>query len=175
MRRATIEGLPALRRELERGDPASAARIGPGDTYRTVRALAVLAATGRPASAFGIAHPEPHRLAVLGRPRDVLLKRIGARCAAMLEGGALREARALRRRGLDPSSPILRAIGMPHLLALLEGRITKADALAHMTRDTARYAKRQVTWFRHRPGAVFVDATNAARASALLVRLARAA
>ncbi len=67
----------------------------------------------------------------------------------MLKAGALEEVEALARRRLDPALPAMRAHGVPHLIAHLEGRLSLAEASELSIRDTRRYAKRQVTWARH--------------------------
>jgi tRNA dimethylallyltransferase len=66
----------------------------------------------------------------------------------MLAEGALDEAAGLMKRGLDPALPVMRAHGVPHLIAHLEGRITLAGAAARSKLDTRHYAKRQFTWAR---------------------------
>ncbi len=173
-RRVAVEGLETLWRELLAVDAASARRIMPGDAYRIVRALAIHRQTGQTASSFGgLAEAVPHRLAVLTMARDALMARIEARCATMFERGALAEAEALRARRLDPRSPVLRALGMPHLFAAAAGAITPAVALERMQRDSRRYAKRQMTWFRGRADATWVDAADPDRGADEVVRLAR--
>ena len=89
----------------------------------------------------------------LAPDRDITRARIDARFVAMLRDGALDEVRALGARGLDPMLPIMRAHGVPALLAHLRGEVTLEDAIAVGQSDTRRYAKRQFTWFRHQmPG-----------------------
>jgi tRNA dimethylallyltransferase len=67
----------------------------------------------------------------------------------MWAAGALDEVRRLKARGLPPTLPAMRAIGVSPLLALLDGETGEAEALARWRLDTRRYAKRQGTWFRH--------------------------
>ena len=67
----------------------------------------------------------------------------------MMEHGALDEVRALAERGLDPMLPVMRAHGVPGLLAYLRGDMSLDEAIARGQGDTRRYAKRQFTWFRH--------------------------
>ena len=59
------------------------------------------------------------------------------------------EAEALAFRGLDPDLPAMKAVGLPELLRHLRGETTLTDAIAAAQRATRRYAKRQMTWFRH--------------------------
>lgn len=159
--RAEAEDRPteALHADLALRDPAGAALLRPSDRARILRALEILAATGRPLSSF---HGErvPGPLAgralqkiFLAPDRDSLRARIDARFRAMLAGGALEEVAALRERRLDPMLPVMRAHGVPGLIAHLDGAIGREEAILRGQGDTRRYAKRQFTWFRHQMGA----------------------
>ena len=152
-------------------DPESAARLQAGDRLRVQRAIEVFRATGRPLASFrGSKTPGP--LAgvdvaklFLAPGRDATRARIDARFLAMLRDGALDEVRALGARGLDPMLPIMRAHGVPPLLAHLRGEVTLEEAIAVGQSDTRRYAKRQFTWFRHQmPGWTWVAPDQAAAA-----------
>jgi tRNA dimethylallyltransferase len=152
-------GTPALHAELLARDPAMAARLRPSDRLRILRALEVVAATGQSLLAFqGKKQPGPLAGAVTARiflapERDELRRRIDARFVAMVERGALDEVRALAARRLDPMLPVMRAHGVPALLAHLSGAMSLDEALRRGQGDTRRYAKRQFTWFRHQmPG-----------------------
>jgi tRNA dimethylallyltransferase len=147
------EGGAAFRRRLARLDRAAAERLAPGDRQRLVHAYEVVRATGRP---IGWWRSEPHgapagRFAtiLLMPPRAVLYAAGDARFAAMIEKGGLDEAAALWRRRLDPRLPAMKAAGLPELFAHLTGAIGLGEAIAMAQRATRRYAKRQVTWFRH--------------------------
>jgi tRNA dimethylallyltransferase len=154
--RAEAEGRASadLRAELKVRDPESASRLNPGDRQRILRALEVLAATGRPIASFLGARAAPALAArewaglYLAPDRDELYRRIDARFDAMLAEGALGEAGRLMKRSLDPALPVMRAHGVPHLIAHLEGRITLAEAAERSKLDTRHYAKRQFTWAR---------------------------
>jgi len=146
-------GGTTFRERLAILDPISAARLPAGDTQRLVRAYAVARATGMPISAW---HDRTHRATpyrfvtiLLMPPRDRLYVACEARFAAMLERGALAEAAALATRGLDPSLPAMKAVRLPELLSYLRGEMT-LTATAAAQQATRRYAKRQMTWFRHR-------------------------
>jgi tRNA dimethylallyltransferase len=155
--RADAEGAPTpeLHARLATRDPATAARLRPSDRQRLLRALEVFEATGRPLIAFQDArnHPPlaPGEWAglFLAPERAILDARIEARFSAMLRAGALDEVEALARRRLDPTLPIMRAHGAPHLIAHLAGRLPIFEAAALAVRDTRHYAKRQFTWARH--------------------------
>ena len=88
---------------------------------------------------------------ILLPPRDWLYRRCDARFAAMLEQGAIDEARRLLERRLAPSLPAMRAIGVREIADHLAGRTSREELLAAGQLATRRYAKRQYTWFRHQP------------------------
>jgi tRNA dimethylallyltransferase len=138
-----------------RHDPATAARLRPSDPQRILRALEVFEATGQSLIAFHAARAAPLLDAkdifavFLATEREALKARIDARFDAMLEAGALQEAAGLRERRLDPALPVMRAHGVLHLIAHLNGEISLAEAARGAKRDTARYAKRQLTFARH--------------------------
>lgn len=148
-----------LRAALEREDPLIAARLHPNDTQRNARALEVIRATGRSLALWqkrppegGLASKVNVRAQVLEIPRDTLVRRIDDRVEAMWEAGALDEVRRLAGRGLPSALPVMRAIGVPPLLALLSGTLSEADALERWRLDTRQYARRQTTWLRNQTG-----------------------
>ena len=161
-RRLHAEGREALRRELEAADPESARRIHVNDTYRIVRALEVRAATGRPLSSFRVpdrpADPGRFRLIGLQRPRDELVARIDARVESMRATGFAEEVRGLLARGYAPECPGLRGIGYRELAAT-EGA-PSAAVWEEIKRNTRRYAKRQMTFFRSLPCVTWICADD---------------
>lgn len=156
------EGKETLRRELQDADPESAHRIHANDTYRIVRALEVLAATGRPLSSFRVpvrpADPGRFRLVGLQRPREELVVRIDARVEAMRAAGFAEEVRELLARGYARTCPGLRGIGYRELAAA--GGTATAEVWDAIRRSTRRYAKRQMTFFRSLPGVNWIDADD---------------
>ncbi len=162
---AEARGPAALHARLAELDPASAARIHPRDTVRIVRALEIHAVTGRPPSALRPDLWERPRtpvaaLLVLARPRAELAQRIEDRCAAMWTGGLLEEARGLLAEPRGLAARRLAAVGYRQARLFLEGRMTEEEALAAMRRATRAYAKRQLTWFRREPEALWVPVTG---------------
>ncbi len=155
--RAESEGVPpeALHARLAAADPATAARLRPTDPQRVVRALEVLAATGRPLAWFQARRSAPvlppgRWIGVALAPERAGLRRaIDARFDRMMEQGALAEAERLAARGLDPALPAMRALGVPPLLAHLAGTLSLAEAVARSKAETRAYAKRQDTFARH--------------------------
>ena len=154
------EGAGALYRELERVDAASAQAMDPTKTQRLVRALEVYHGTGRPLSFYHrVQRPPPfrYRVYVLHRDRAALYERIGRRVDAMLEAGLIGEVRGLLARGADPATNALRTIGYREAIAFLQGRIPQAEMVRLIKRNTRRYAKRQLTWFRRFPDFEWLD------------------
>lgn len=155
--RARVEGLEteALHAELAVRDPGMAERLRPSDRLRIMRALEVLDATGRSLASFqGARQPGPldgwPLLRLFVSPeREEVRARIDRRFEQMMAQGALDEVAALRERRLDPLLPVMRAHGVPGLIAHLDGELSLEEAIRKGQADTRAYAKRQVTWFRH--------------------------
>jgi tRNA dimethylallyltransferase len=171
-------GSAALHARLASLDPAAAARMHPNDRSRVIRALEVHLATGRSIDQLQRRHGfARERYAVLSigldLPRAELYARIDRRVEAMLDAGLEREVRTLLERGYHAEHKPMQAIGYRHMLALIQGRMTRSEAVAAMARDTRRYAKRQLTWFRADPSIHWV-APDAHAAMIALVRRFRA-
>jgi tRNA dimethylallyltransferase len=159
-----------LHRVLRRVDPEAAARIDAGDRLRVVRALEVFRATGRPLSQHHRAGAEPLagfdvRLVGLNPPRETLRRAVERRTDLMLRAGLVEETRGLLARyppGLRP----LAAIGYRQAAAVVRGEREVADARHDMVRETMRYAKRQMTWFRHQASVTWCATGDEAHAAA---------
>jgi tRNA dimethylallyltransferase len=144
-----------LHAELGARDPETAARLNASDRQRILRALEVLASSGRPLASFLGARARP--ALERGEWAGLYLapdwaefnRRIDARFDAMLAHGALDEVAGLIERRLDPALPVMRAHGVPHLGAHLKGRLSLDEAAERSKLDTRHYAKRQFTWARH--------------------------
>lgn len=152
--RFVTEGEAAFRAALAMVDPEAAARIAPGDRQRLVRALAVHEATGTALSDWRAATtpvlaPGEYEAIVLEPDRAELYARCDARLEQMLEAGLLAEVDRMRARRLDPILPAMKATGLREFIAHLDGTLSLAEALDAAQRETRRYAKRQLTWFRN--------------------------
>ena len=129
--RLSEEGAESLHRSLAARDPETAARLMPGDGQRVVRALEVLEATGRSISAFqaatgpAVIEPDSAEKIVVLPDRAVLAARIDRRFGAMLETGAVDEVKALLALDLSPAMPVMKAIGVPQIAAMLAGGISQ--------------------------------------------------
>ncbi|MEZ5331352.1 MAG: tRNA (adenosine(37)-N6)-dimethylallyltransferase MiaA [Thermoanaerobaculia bacterium] len=164
--RLGAEGLGALFAELERVDPATAARLEPGDRQRVLRALEVESASGRPLSHWLTLPRRPASQLVprkvgLTLPRTLLYDRIRARMGRMVEEGWVEEVESLLAGGADPSQPAFRAIGYRAVAGVVRGETDLTSALAAVERDTRRYAKRQRTWFRRETDVRWLGAADA--------------
>ncbi len=153
------EGLDALYARLQAADPMLAARIHPNDKQRTLRGLEVFEATGKPLSWYhGQQEPASDYSALLlgvWAELPALEPLLARRIDAMLEAGALEEARTAYDKCSDPAAPGWSGIGCAELLGFLEGRLTLDEAKALWLRNTRAYAKRQLTWFRKTPDVVW--------------------
>src|SRR5262249_1192264 len=153
--RLAAEGAVALHGELQRRDPATAARLSRNDRTRITRALEVLEATGRSLADWhregmpALLDARATAKVFLAPERAALHARIDTRFDSMLAAGALDEVRRLAGRGLDPLLPAMKAHGVPALIRHLGGEITLAEASDVARQDTKRYTKRQCTWFRN--------------------------
>lgn len=145
----------ALHRRLAALDPVAAGRMAPSNRRRVVRALEVTVGSGRPFSSFGPGlerHP-PSRFALAGvwLPRPVLAERIAGRLAAMVDGGLVEEAAALRRRPGGLSRTAQQALGYREVLRHLAGECSLDEAVDEAVRRTRAFARRQRVWFRRDP------------------------
>ncbi|MBV8848697.1 MAG: tRNA (adenosine(37)-N6)-dimethylallyltransferase MiaA [Methylobacteriaceae bacterium] len=146
---------PELHARLAACDPRTATRLRSSDPQRILRALEVFSATGRSLSSFHGARAKPlidaqQCLCLFIAPqRTALHATIDRRFDAMLGAGALGEVGTLRRRRLDTALPVMRAHGVPHLIAHLDGRMSLEEAAHLGRRDTRAYVKRQFTFARH--------------------------
>lgn len=159
--RATLEaeeragGPGTLHRRLSDVDPTASARIHPRNVRRIIRALEVHAQTGVPISVLQRPAPgESPRLAgalimvALTTDRTRLYERIHRRIDQQLAAGLVEEVRRLLAAGYAKTLPALQALGYKELFPHVEGACSLAESLALLQRNTRRYAKRQLTWFR---------------------------
>jgi tRNA dimethylallyltransferase len=146
-------GGAAFHAALAARDPATAARLEPGDSQRLIRAWEVLEATGRPLAEWQAADSgadTPYRFLCIALlpPREALYAACDRRFLGMVEAGALDEVRALLALGLDPELPVMKALGVPELAAHLNAALPLETAVARAQQATRRYGKRQMTWLR---------------------------
>ncbi len=151
--RAEALGRSRFAAEVVSQDPAMA-RLAVGDRQRLLRAWEVFRATGERLSDLQKAPgraivTRPTARVVLAPERETLYARCDARFDAMLAAGGLDEAKALKERELDPRLPVIKALGAAELIAHLSGETPLEEAVELAKRNTRRFAKRQMTWFRN--------------------------
>ncbi|MFY9588376.1 MAG: tRNA (adenosine(37)-N6)-dimethylallyltransferase MiaA [Actinomycetota bacterium] len=156
--------------KLRESDPEAAERIEPANLRRVVRALEVMELTGKPFSEFRKAwdrFESRYDLVVAGvRMEPVLLtRRVEERVDAMLAAGLVDEVRGLIDRGLLAAMTASRAIGYPEIVAHLDGVLTLDEAREQIVRNTRRFARRQMSWFRADPRVQWFDAIDTERAT----------
>lgn len=175
--RADTEGGAALYAELQRVDPDYAAQVHPNNLPRVIRALELFEATGRRMSdQRREARPAeaPYHalcLCLTCRDRAVLYSRIDRRVDEMVENGVLDEARQVYDHR-DAYRTAAQAIGYKEFFPFFEGTAALDECADKLKQASRNYAKRQLTWFRHMDGVVWLDA-SASDAAVRAVRLTR--
>jgi tRNA dimethylallyltransferase len=149
---ADARGIQCLYERLGRQDPETANRLHPNDTYRILRALEVIEATGQAISKHHKKHgflEQPFTPLKIGLEMDRtrLYERINRRVDAMISAGFLDEVKSLIARGYSADLKTMQSIGYRHMLDFIEGRLSWAECVRTLKRDHRRYAKRQLTWF----------------------------
>jgi tRNA dimethylallyltransferase len=182
---ARAKGLSALYARLTAADPQAAARLHPHDLKRIIRALEVAASRPLPPSpragrGQGWGSPGGKRRKGgevpvdrsrrsryntiqfgLTAPRDELYRRVEARVEAMLAAGLLEEVRGLVAQGCHEHLVSMKGLGYAQMLPYLRGEIPLEEAVRRLKRDTRRFAKRQLTWFRADPRVRWIDVEQA--------------
>ena len=162
-------GIDALWQRLFEVDPESAEKIHKNNVKRVIRALEIYDMTGRPKSWFDARtkgkNPElsVKMLTLDFHNRENLYERVNLRVDMMMEEGLLDEVRSLYDKGmLCPDTTSAQAIGYKEIVAYLEGKCTLDEAVEEIKLSSRRYAKRQLTWFRHEDDRIvlFVDKEN---------------
>ncbi len=156
-RRLEEDGLAALQQELRRMSPATVDRLGDDmlNPRRVIRALEIVESGETRGDVYAPALGSP--VYVLRRNREELHRRIALRVRAMFDDGLLEETECLRARYPMWSETASGAIGYSEALAVLDGRMSKDEAVNKISVRTNRLAKRQETWFRHQTVARWID------------------
>jgi tRNA dimethylallyltransferase len=160
--RAVLQAREAKRsgcvhRLLRRMDPPTAARMHPNDLPKVIRALEICFSARRSATeVFAAGRDALRGFSVLKiglfPNREKLYQRLESRMEAMFAGGLIEETASILARGYAPGCKPFESIGYKQALQTLHGELSPKDALFYATRETRRYAKRQMTWFRQEPG-----------------------
>lgn len=158
---AKEKGNEYLHDELKKVDPVRAGELHFNDTRRIVRALEIFKLTGgkltdKKNDSRGIFNKFDCRLFGLSLPRDVLYARIEARVDAMFNEGLVEEVKALKKRALSLTAS--KALGVKEVMAHLDGKMNLEETKKELKKNTRRYAKRQLTWFRADGRIEWIDA-----------------
>ena len=155
-KKAEREGSEILHDELRELDPEAAARIHPHDQIRIIRALEVYSLNRKPISLLQREHgfreaPYDVLKIGLGCEREDLFRRIEDRVDSMIERGWVEEVRSFLNQGYGPGLKSTQSLGYRHILSHLCGGLPLRETIFLIKRDTRRYAKRQITWFKADP------------------------
>lgn len=159
---AKIYGSAFLYTQLNRKDPDTAKRIHPNDTYRIIRALEVHELTGKRISEFHHGHrfkDNPFEFLKIGlhMNRDILYDRIDRRVDTMIDTGLFREVTELLEMGFSTRLKSMQSIGYRHMVDFIRGNCNWDKTVETLKRDTRRYAKRQLTWFKADPEIIWIE------------------
>ncbi len=159
---AQKEGAEALHERLKEVDPKSAEMIHANNVKRVIRALEFYHQTGTKISE----HNEKERQKVspylflyfvLGDDRRQLYERIDRRVDKMMEEGLVEEVARLKQRGCRKGMVSMQGLGYKEVLSFLDGETSLEEAVRLLKRDTRHFAKRQITWFKREPDAVWLN------------------
>ncbi len=158
---ASEHGAVALHARLAAIDPPAGERLHPNDLRRVIRALEVFHMTGQTFSEqqAGQTKVSPYELCIIGltMDRSELYRRIEQRVDLMMEQGLVEEVRLLLDRDMPPAAVAMQGLGYKEIAQYLQGNCTLEAAVERLKRDTRRFAKRQLSWFRHMNDIHWID------------------
>ncbi len=142
-----------IHEKLKDIDPISYKKLHPNDIRRITRALEVYRHTGKPISYYHIKSRKKScqydfAYLCLNAKRETIYNRIDLRVDKMIDMGLINEVEGLMNLGYDKSLVSMQALGYKEIINYIEGRMSKEEAIEHLKRNTRRYAKRQLTWFK---------------------------
>ena len=151
-----------LHERLKRLDPKSALNIHPNDSTRLIRALEIINLTNQPLSSLVMQHnfkdrPFQALKICMQVERERLYKKINERSVFMIKSGLLEETQGLLKKGYSRELRAMNSLGYRHALGYLQNELTLEETILKLQRDTRRYAKRQLTWFRGDPEMVWTE------------------
>ncbi|HUU40379.1 MAG TPA: tRNA (adenosine(37)-N6)-dimethylallyltransferase MiaA [Desulfatiglandales bacterium] len=158
-------GSPFLHERLSMLDKEAANSIHSMDKIRIIRALEVICLTGSPFSELTKKHGFSDRKFLtlkfcLNIDRKTLYARIDKRTVTMIDSGLIDEVKELLGMGYGPELRPMRAIGYKHIIGYIEGKRNLDETIGLIQRDTRRYAKRQLTWFKADPDTIWINPDN---------------
>ncbi|MDO7904952.1 tRNA (adenosine(37)-N6)-dimethylallyltransferase MiaA [Paenibacillus sp. JX-17] len=166
---ALEHGAQALHDRLRTIDPTSANRLHPNDQRRVIRAMEIYHVSGTTLSSQLAAQKKesPYDLCLIGltMDRQMLYNRIEDRIDEMLQQGLVEEVASLLERGVKTEYISMQGLGYKEIAAYLQGSVSYEASVEWLKRDTRRYAKRQLSWFRHMKDIHWIDVTDTANFS----------
>lgn len=166
---AEAHGPEMLHKKLQQIDPVSAERLHPNDVRRVIRALEIYHMTGtRQSDQLAAQKKEsPYELCIVGltMDRQMLYNRIEDRIDEMMAEGLVEEVASLLDRGVGPGCISMQGLGYKEIASYLREDVPLETAVSELKRDTRRFAKRQLSWFRHMKDIHWVDMTDTANFS----------
>ena len=159
---SSISGSGLLHKRLAACDPDAADKIHPNDTYRIIRALEMVEATGKPISEHQVDHgfmEKRYRVIKIGlsMERKALYDRINQRVDVMIEKWLVDEVKGLLNKGYSENLKSMQSIGYRHIVDFIKKRFSWDETVRTLKRDSRRYAKRQMTWFNADPEIVWLQ------------------
>ncbi len=150
---ASEKGMDFLYAKLKKIDSIAVEKINKNDTYRIMRALEIYETTGKSISSYHRKHQFSDKRFIaykigLQADRKIIYDRINRRVDNMVKKGFIEEVKKLLEKGLSPESKSMQSIGYRHIIDFLTNKLSFEEAIYIMKRDTRRYAKRQITWFK---------------------------
>ena len=156
--RCKTEGIEVLEKELQDVDPDYHKLVDKLNPHRIIRALEIYKASGKTFTSFRIRQDQKRNFktikVILSREREVLYERINKRVDIMLEEGLLEEVKSMYP---FKENNALQTVGYKELFSFIDGEISLEFAVSEIKKNTRRYAKRQMTWFRRDPETVFFN------------------
>ncbi len=143
------EGIESIRNDLKLLDPDTYAKVDLKNHLRILKALEITIQTGRPYSSF-LTHKKKKRdfqviRLALNMDREILYERINSRVDLMVETGLFKEAEELKHLR---DTNVLKTVGYKEIFAYFDGNISKEEAIDLIKRNSRKYARKQITWFR---------------------------
>ena len=157
-----LKGIEVLQKEIKEKDPTYAAQVDMSNSRRLIRALSVIRSSGQPYSSFlGRKKEKSHPFEIikicLMRDREELYERINNRVDQMVQNGLIEEAKSVWEHKELKS---LQTVGYSELFQFFDGKLSKDEAIELIKRNSRRYAKRQMTWFRNQGEWHYIDASK---------------
>lgn len=158
-----VKGNEFLYQMLVEKDPSFAQSLHPNNYKRVIRALEILEQKTNVCSFKEMNRPiqKPNcNIYILSLAREILYNRIDERVVGMIQEGLAEEVQRLTQEEYSSEYPSMKGIGYRQMIQYLQGEISLEEAIRMIQRDSRRYAKRQITWFKRYEEAVWIDTLN---------------